>query len=130
MASKRVQYLNTDLVLQSGSDLAPIVKAFGDDVVVLHSGAGSNGIYRAAFEIAGSHAGATEDINYFIALVEALPPDIRNLWDSCYSRVFDVGYRSGADTPSFTTELRSATIKAMAAINASVAITIYPAADG
>jgi hypothetical protein len=121
----RVQYLNTDLVLESAGDLTPIVEAFGDDVVVLHSGV-AKGIHRAAFEIAGSHAGPNEDIKYFVALVEALPPNARALWEGCYSRVFDLGYSSGNETPSHTSELRSNTIQAMAALNASVAITIYP----
>ncbi len=121
----RAHYLNTDLLLESPSDLTPIAKAFGDDVVVLHNGM-AKGIHLATFEIAGSHAGADENIKYFVALVEALPPEVRALWNGCYSRVFDIGYRSGDDTPSYSTELRANTIRAVAALNASVVITIYP----
>jgi hypothetical protein len=120
-----VQYLNTDLELESASDLAPIVEAFGEDVVVLRHGI-VRGNHRASFEIAGSHAGPNEDIKYFVALVEALPPSARALWNGCYSRVFDIGYRSGSGTPSYRSELRSNTIQALADLNATIVVTVYP----
>jgi hypothetical protein len=124
----RVRYLNTDLLLESAEDLTPIAEAFGDDVVVLHNGR-AKGNHLASFEIAGSHAGADEDVKYFVALIEALPPKARALWERCHSRKFDLGYRSGYDTPSYTTELRASTIQAMAPLNASLVITIYPRGD-
>src|SRR6266850_4353381 len=120
-----VHYLNTDLELESASDLKPIVEAFGEDVLVLHHGT-VRGNHRASFEIAGSHAGPNEDIKYFVALVEALPPSARQLWDGCYSRVFDLGYQSGGGTSSFRSELRSNTVQALAKLNATIVFTIYP----
>ena len=124
----RVRYLNTDLILESADDLTPITASFGEDVVVLHNGM-AKGMHLAAFEIAGSHGGADEDIKYFVALVEALSQEVRALWDGCYSRKFDIGYSSGDDTPSYSTELRANTIQAIAPLNASVVITIYPHPD-
>src|SRR5437868_5284000 len=120
-----VQYLNTDLEIESASDLMLIVEGFGKDVVVLHQGV-VRGNYRASFEIAGSHAGPNEDINYFVALVDGLSPEARALWDGCYSRVFDLGYRSGSGTPSYRSELRPNTIHALAKLNATIVVTIYP----
>ena len=81
---------------------------------------------KASFEIAGSHAGPNEDINYFVALVDGLSPEARALWDGCYSRVFDLGYRSGSGTPSYRSELRPNTIHALAKLNATIVVTIYP----
>jgi len=120
-----VQYLNTDLELESATDLKPIVEAFGEDVAVLHHGI-IRGNYRASFEIAGSHAGPNGDIKYFVALVDALSPEARALWNACYSRVFDIGYRSGSGTSSYRSELRSNTIQALANLNAVIVVTIYP----
>jgi len=120
-----IHYLNTDLELESASDLKPIVEAFGEDVVVLHQGI-VRGNHRASFEIAGSHAGPDENIKYFVALVDALSLEARALWNGCYSRVFDIGYSSGSGTSSYRSELRANTIQALAALNATIVVTVYP----
>ena len=66
-----VRYLNTDLEIESKSDLSRIVEEFGEDVVVLHHGE-VRGYQHASFEMAGSIAGADEVINSLCLLVEQL----------------------------------------------------------
>jgi len=123
-----VKYLNTDLEIESKDDLSKIVEEFGADVFVLHQG-GIRGYQHVSFEIAGSTNGADEIINYFCSLVEGLPRDVREIWDGCCSRVFDIGYESGTYPRSFRSEIRASTIQRLSEIGASIVITIYPLSD-
>ena len=120
-----VRYLNTDLDIESKSDLSRIVEEFGDDVIVLHHGE-IRGYQRASFEIAGNSTDADAVMNSFCTLVEELPKEVREIWDGCVSRVFDIGYESGTSPQNFRSEIRASTIERIARIGASIAITIYP----
>ena len=119
-----VRYLNTDLEIESKNDLSKIVQEFGEDVSVLHHGE-MRGYQHASFEIAGTTAGADETINYFCTLVEGLRNEAREIWDGCCSRVLDVGYESGISGPTFRSEIRASTVQRVAAIDASIVVTIY-----
>ena len=70
--------------------------------------------------------GADETINYFCALVEGLPKEAREIWNGCCSRVIDVGYESGNSPRNFQSEIRASTVQQVAAIDASIVVTIYP----
>ena len=123
-------YLNTDLEIESKSDLSAIVQEFGEDVIVLHHGE-RRGYQHASFEIdsGGTSAGADEIINAFCDLVENLSKEVREIWEGCCSRVFDIGYESGPSPQNFRSEIRTSTIQRVAAIGASIVITIYPLSD-
>ena len=123
-----VRYLNTDLEIESENDLSKILEEFGEDVVVLHCGE-VRGNQHASFEIPGNTAGADEAINHFCALVEGLGNEARETWERCCSRVMDVGYESGSSPQNFRSEIRASTIQRVAAIGASIVITIYSVPD-
>ncbi|HEY5839613.1 MAG TPA: hypothetical protein VIT19_11300 [Pyrinomonadaceae bacterium] len=120
-----VKYLNTDLEIESKSDLSEIVKEFGEDVFLHHNGE-IRGYQHASFSIAGGSTGADATIDFFCTLVEQFPKDIREIWDGCCSRLFDIGYESGTSPQNFRSEIRAATIQRVAKIGASVVVTIYP----
>ena len=120
-----IRYLNVDLMLKSREDLTPIVNAFGEDVVALSNNKAGN-FYYASFEIAGSHAGPSEDIEYFCCLIEGLEDENRKLWNNAFYRIFDIGYESGNSNNSFSSDLRKNVLKRMAEANASIRVTIYP----
>jgi hypothetical protein len=122
-----IHYLNTDLEIESKSDLSRIVEEFGDDVLVHHHGE-IRGYQHAYFSIAGGTTDADSTINSLCTLIEQLPGDVREIWDGCCSRVLDIGYESGATPPSFQSEIRAATIQRVATIGASLVVTIYPVA--
>jgi hypothetical protein len=122
-----VRYLNTDLEIESKSDLSQIVEEFGDEVVVLYHGE-MRGYQHASFEIAGSAITISPDdiVNSFCVLVEELSKEAREIWDGCNSRVFDIGYESGTTPQNYRSEIRGGTIQRVAKIGASIVITIYP----
>ena len=120
-----IQYLNTDLEIESKSDVSKIVEHFGEDVLVHHHGE-IRGYQHAAFSIAGGSTEANGTINYFCDLIESLPNEVREIWDGCCSRVFDVGYECGAAPQNFRSEIRASTVARVGNLGASIAITIYP----
>jgi len=122
-----VQYLNTDLEIESKGDLSKIVAEFGEDVLVLHHGE-IRGYQHASFEIAGIRSGADETIDSLCELVEQLPQEVREIWNECCSRILDVGYESGT-SPNFRSAIRASTIQRVAEIGAAIVITIYPLPD-
>ena len=119
-----VKYLNTDLEIESKEDLSRIVQEFGEDVSVLYCGE-IRGYQHASFEIPANTAGADETINQFCELVEQLPKEAREIWEGCCSRIIDIGYESGTSPRNFRSEIRASTIQRVAAIGASIVITIY-----
>ncbi|HEX6188307.1 MAG TPA: hypothetical protein VFZ40_09515 [Pyrinomonadaceae bacterium] len=110
--------------IESKSDLSKIVEHFGDDVLVHHHGE-IGGYQHASFSIAGGGTDADGTINYFCDLIESLPNEVREIWNGCCSRVFDIGYECGAPQ-NFRSEIRASTIARVGNVGASVAITIYP----
>ena len=120
-----VHYLNTDLEIESQSDLSQIVEEFGADVLVLYHGE-IRGYQHGSFSITGGSTDADATINYFCTLVEQLSKDAREIWDKCCSRLFDIGYESGSAPQTFRSEIRATTIQRVAKIGAGVVITIYP----
>jgi hypothetical protein len=120
-----ISYVNTDLDLESGDDLGPIVEAFGEDVHALRHDR-VEGVARASFEVSRVTGDADETVRIFCALVERLSPKVRALWDGCRSRVVDIAFESG-DTPrSYSNVLPADTIGRLAALGIGVTITIYP----
>ena len=128
-------YINTDMEIESLEDLSPIVEYFADDVFVLYHGE-AMGHRRASFEVSSivSEVGglvpdADATINHFCMFAESLPDRERAIWDRCSKKFFDIGYEGGTHSEVFRSELRSGTIKRVAALGASIVVTIYPPSE-
>lgn len=124
-----VEYLNTDLVIESRDDLSLIVEEFGEEVMVLDHRT-TQGRHRASFETQHDFLGADEAISHLCLLVENLSSEARNGWDRCVSRVFDLGFQGGTSLQCYRTELRVATISRVSAIGAGIIVTVYPTGMG
>ena len=61
-----------------------------------------------------------------IAAVEALPDELRSSWDRCSLRELDIGYDCGTHPWGFTQSLPPELLRRVAALDASLRITIYP----
>ena len=118
-----VRYRNVDLELESRASLAPIIEAFGEDVIVLYQG-DSRELFTASFEAAGSCCSGDAEgaISGLCRLVENLPDDARRLWDKCCTRVFDIGYESGDSPRSLRSILHPETVARVAALGAAIVV--------
>lgn len=62
----------------------------------------------------------------FCDLIEDLPPEAKELWARCRSRVMDIGFESGHGPHGFHATIEASTIQRLATLEISVTITIYP----
>ena len=120
-----IEFLNVDLLLKSKQDLTPIIDNLGKKIFVLHNGK-ENDHYYAYLEIMGDRSEPNEVIKIFCDLIENLSVNSKKIWDEADYRIFDIGYDSGRHENSFSSDLTELEIKRIAAINASMRITIYP----
>ena len=120
-----IKFLNVDLDIQSSQDISLMLKELGEKIFILHHEQQEN-YYFARLEINIDAPNADETINYFCDLIENLSEDSQNIWDACFSKVFDIGYESGNQPNYFTSKINPVTVKRIANIDAGLNITIYP----
>ena len=120
------RYLTTDFEIMSNFDLSPICVAFGEDAVVLYNGKWGRH-YKASFETSDELSNYINDIiSHFYELIIVLEDKSKEIYDTIFSKIFDIGYESGDSNASFFTEIRETTIKKLSEIDAKIGITIYP----
>ena len=120
--AQTTHYANVDLVLKANEALAPLVSAFGENVVALNAGRISEN--EAILEV--HHEGGPEGaINAFCDLVASLPPDARALWERCKERTFDVGYNAGLEPWPFRSAIGPQTLARAAKVGATLTVSIY-----
>jgi hypothetical protein len=120
------RYINVDLDILSSVPLEALVRAMGEDVLVLHVG-GARRRYEAHLELASSHAGMSADdtIAGLVRLVRRLPPRHRTLWASARSREFNIGIEAGLEPHGFELRLHQRTLDAIADIGGALVVTVY-----
>lgn len=118
-------FRNVDLDVYSSRPLVSLIAAFGNSIDVLFVGQEGEH-YAAHLELSGSGYGQSPDeiISALATLVEHLPESARRDWDEALIRRFDIGVEAQSTPHAF--QLQSSTIAAVAKINASVAVTVYP----
>ena len=121
----KIHFLNVDLEIASHHDLQPIVEAFGEDAFNLYCGQVHNH-YLATFEASNLEADADSIIAYFCSLIQAFDKETKGYWNAAFTKVFDIGYESGLEPRSYSSEIRVETIKQVADLGASLRVTIYP----
>ncbi|MEZ4733918.1 MAG: hypothetical protein R3E79_43050 [Caldilineaceae bacterium] len=59
-------------------------------------------------------------------MIEALAPEDKAMWSRCTVKEFNLGYQCGTEPRPFTQGLSSDLIGRIAAVNATMRITLYP----
>lgn len=120
-------YLNTDLDLTSADDLTALAVAFkAGGVPPLHVTPGDNGLWYACFETDDTYVEPEPNIAAMLKVVEKLVPTLRTVWDHCMRREFNVGYDCGSEPWAFNQGVSAELLGRMAAVGASLRITLYP----
>jgi hypothetical protein len=120
-------YLNTDLELSSAEELSAIATVFeAQGLLCLHLNC-DEGLWQATFEANRDHLEPETSIAQMMTLIESLPPPLQALWANCHSRIFDIGYYCADQPWAFNQKLSSQILARIAAVNAAVQITLYPA---
>jgi hypothetical protein len=130
------EYLNVDLELDSEADLSALAGHLGGRVFVLFNDRVGD-IFRLSLEMscAEEPASPTRDLTLdadecirdFLSLITQLPPRFRAIWDSCISRVFDIGIVAGTPPSVCIQTVSENTLQAVSAVRGTIRVTVYPA---
>jgi hypothetical protein len=123
---ERTAFLNVDLDIYSKANLKPLVAALGKDVYVLHLGR-ERGLWSAHLELTEHPRSADVAIRRFTALILALPPAARKLWDSATTRDFNIGVQAGSKPRMWEIKFAPQTIQRVSSLKARLVITVYAA---
>ncbi|MEZ4617438.1 MAG: hypothetical protein R2867_18270 [Caldilineaceae bacterium] len=122
-----IRYLNTDLDLRSAEDLTPlaeVLKSYG--LWQNHLIQEEDGNWFAIFEAGCGGAEPEQTITMLLDVIEALAPEYQAIWSRCMVKEFNLGYQCGTEPRPFTQGVSSEVVTRMAAVNASLRITLYP----
>ena len=124
----RIRHINTDLEIESRSDLSPLIKWFEDEGIGSLGSYKSRGVYYAAFEFVVEVGDPESLIEQFCMYISSLDGELKTLWEGCCKKVFDIGFGyEESDKPvKLETTVTEKTISRVAGLGASIAITIYP----
>ncbi|MCS6938264.1 MAG: hypothetical protein NZM94_03280 [Roseiflexus sp.] len=126
--NREITYLNTDLKLTSTDDLTTLASALeSGGVSPLYITQGKDGVWFANFETDEQYHEPEPNIAAMLAVIEALEPSLQLVWQSCLQREFDIGYECGTRPWGFKQGLSAEVLWRIAAVGASLRITLYPA---
>lgn len=126
---KTPHFLNVDLEIESKSSLRPLAREFGDQAVIMFSGK-IKGRHWLYIETAVYRKQPDATIQALCALIEKLSSTGRRLWDTAQRKTFDIGYETRLSSELANQfQLRPTTLRRLAALGATLAITIYREED-
>lgn len=123
-------YQQTDLDLHADFDLRPLCEGLvAGGMYVLHCTEVRHGRWQAILERDSEDEGTPGEpetsLRLLLDAIEALPEDLRANWDRCDLRAFDIGFNARWRPFCWQTPLSAETLRRVAAVGASLGITIY-----
>ncbi|MDH0144607.1 hypothetical protein [Aquipseudomonas alcaligenes] len=120
-------YITLDVDLISSEDLSPLASYLEEGTFVLgHQQA--EGLFYLSFEpsyLSESENTPENSARLILELLQSLPAELRILWESASSKVFNFGFDSGVSPPPYISHLSPETLGKIAALGAGMEITIY-----
>lgn len=123
--SVRIEYINTDLLLQSENDLSDLVSYFnGADCFDLYV---SEDRKSAGFEsnLTAENPAPAQTIAALLDAVDRLDGALLAAWRACEVREFDIGFNCGQDPYSTHDRLPPDLLKRVADAGITLVITLY-----
>lgn len=121
-------FINLDLEIDAEFDLSALADHLKSQVFVLFNGSTDTG-FRLALEPLIEGALNSDPLvctEHFLNLLTTLPADLKALWNSSTSRLFDYGFDGGLECPPLRATLPSNLLLQIAQLGANVQVTIYP----
>jgi hypothetical protein len=117
-------YINLDIDLISSEDLSPLASQLEKNTFILRNQQ-VEGRFYFSFEPLPYTKTPENSAKIVLALLQGLPSELKGLWASASSKVFNFGFESGVAPPPYISELSTETLGQIAELGASIAITIY-----
>jgi len=128
MNPKRATFLNLDMELDSGTDLAPLGEHLAKSGHILFNGRVKRA-YRLCVEpvFRGKFISTPSACTVqFLDVLEQMPARLRKMFRECKRRVFDYGFDGGLESPPLSAALENEHLARMAKLGIEVRITVYP----
>ena len=125
----KISYLNSDLDLASADDLSELAASLSKMQLdpFCEPVKGDDGLWHVTFETYGMQKDEPEQsIDEMLLAVESLSKPLQNIWSNCTLREFNIGYDCGNEPWAFNQGLSAKLLQRIAAVGASIRITIYP----
>jgi hypothetical protein len=120
-------YITLDVDLVSSEDLSPLASYLDKETFILgHQQV--EGLFYLSFEpslLSRDLNTPESSANLILDVLQDLPAELSNLWKRASSKAFNFGFESGATAPPYISELKPDTLRKIADLGASIAITIY-----
>lgn len=129
------RYINTDLVLESEQDLSAVEAILDAQADLLYAQRLHNGLWHLSAEargsgIRGDPASSPErDLAALLTLLESMSEEHQTLLRACRKFDFDIGWDTSEHRPEGHFTLASSVLSRIAAIGASLSVTIYPSSE-
>ena len=122
------RFLNADLEILSTQPLESLRQKIGERANTLHCGTGRNSDYLAVFEIDDDPNEKEPEtlILQFCNLIESLDEEALMVWRNATRRIIDLGYEVDTGNDRLAMNLGPDTLGRMAALDITLAFTIYP----
>lgn len=124
MSSEPTHFLNVDLELTTRGEIAPLLAQWSKKIVVLRDST-DDGVRTIWLEVVPQQRGVEGVLLTLLDMVEKLPADARDLWNSCEDRCFNVGIQAGSTPHDSTYSISPETLAQIASVMARVAFTVY-----
>jgi hypothetical protein len=124
VSGEQTHFLNVDLELMTRGELAPLLAHWSKAVVVLRDTV-RNGDRTVWLELNGQPREVEHAVLGFLDLVGKLPDSVRELWNGCDDRCFNIGIQAGSTPHDSTYTISPRTLGRIAAVMARVAVTVY-----
>lgn len=123
----QIRYLNTDLYLVAPLSLTPLTDELEQHRASGWLDSGEDGHWYANLNAdAEENVEPETDLRAMLAAIESLSASSRVIWEACSVREFDIGYDCGDEPWAFTQRISCETLQRIAALGATLKITIYP----
>ena len=114
-------FLNVDLDIRGDAgDVETFIRSIADSVVVLH-----HVDQVASIELVHESLSLDETVMAMVEFVEALPPDLRHIWDQLALRSLNVGIQAGGEPYSACFGIAAKTVELVAALGFEIVFTVY-----
>lgn len=124
MPSEPTHFLNVDLELTTRGEIAPLLAQWSKKIVVLRDST-DDGLRTIWLEVVPEQRGVEQVLLCFLDMVAKLPDDVRDLWNACDDRCFNVGIQAGSTPHDSTYSISPETLAQIASLMARVAFTVY-----
>lgn len=126
MRWNETQRLGTELEVVSEVDLTPLLECLRSHVSVIRNSA-DDGRHTLWCELVPTEADLDDAVQRYVGLVEALPADVRAVWDASVDRCLNTGIQAGWKPSAYPVQLSADSISRAARISVRHQFTVYAA---